>query len=71
MQLNLGVIEKKTLGALLILADEKSLVEATQKEIADQMNYKSGGGGISFALKILERDNFIVRTGSHSYRILV
>ncbi|RJE47703.1 MULTISPECIES: hypothetical protein [unclassified Dehalobacter] len=67
----MGVIERKVLGALLILSDENKNVEATKTKIADTMGYKEPGGAISFALQILERDNWLVKTGIRSYKLLV
>jgi DNA-binding MarR family transcriptional regulator len=68
---NLGVIEKKVLGALLILSDKDNTTKATHSDIAQAMGYKTDGGAITFALKILERDNFIVRTAKGTYKLLV
>lgn len=74
MQLdNLGVIERKVLGALLVLTDasNNNTVKATHQDIADLINYKTGGGALSFALKILERDNYIVSLDRSTYKILI
>jgi len=68
---NLGVIEKKVLGALLILSDKNNVTKATHSDIAQVMGYKTDGGAITFALKILERDNFIVRTAKSTYKLLI
>ena len=60
---NLGEVEKKVLGALMILADiENNKVKATMKDIADTIGYKVPGGAITYALRGLERDNFILRS---------
>ena len=68
---NLGTIEKKVLGALLILSDKDNVTKATHSDIAQVMGYKTDGGAITFALKILERDNFIVRTAKSTYKLLI
>ena len=74
MQLdNLGIIERKVLGALLIIADNGSnnTVKVSMNEIANLIGYKTSGGALSFAIKILERDNFLVCTGRSTYKLLV
>lgn len=74
MQLdNLGVIERKVLGAFLIMAEHTNgnIVKITTREIADCIGYKSGGGAISFAIKILERDNYLVRISRGKYKLLI
>ena len=72
MQLNnLGIIERKVLGSLLILENGNNESIAKNKDIADSMGYKQSGGDITFALKILERDNYIVRIAKNKYKILV
>lgn len=74
MQLdNLGVIERKVLGAFLIMAEHtnSNIVKITTTEIADCIGYKSGGGAISFAIKILERDNYLVRINRGKYKLLI
>lgn len=68
---NLGTVERKVLGALIILADEKKTINAPLKDLADVMGYKKTGGAMTFALKILERDNFIVRTNKSTYKLLI
>lgn len=68
---NLGVIEKKVLGALMIMADKDNIVKATTVLIAKTVGYKSPGGALTFALKILERDNFIIPIGKYTYKILI
>jgi hypothetical protein len=68
---NLGVIERKVLGALLIMAREDNTVKTTYSKIAQTIGYKNAGGALSFAIKILERDNFIVKLDNGSYKLLV
>lgn len=67
----LGTVERKVLGALLILADDNNVVTTTLRKIANQIGYKTSGGAISFALKILERDNFIIRNNTKQIKILI
>jgi len=68
---NLGVVERKVLGALLLLADENCIAKATKKEIADRMGYSQPGGTITYALRILQRDNYIVNPTARQYQILI
>jgi hypothetical protein len=72
MQLDsLGTVEKKVLGAMLILADDNHIVNATAVKLADVMGYKRSGGAITFAIRILEINNFIVTLSPRRYRILI
>lgn len=68
---NLGVVDKKVLGALIILSKEDNTVEATLKDIANVMGYKEVGGALTFAIRILERDNFIIKLGQGRYKLLI
>ncbi len=70
---NLGVVERKVLGALILLADETNTAKATMAEIADKIGYKVAGGAITYAIRGLERDNFLVRNPHqrHTYRLLI
>lgn len=67
----LNTVEKKVLGALLILADEDMNAKANNEEIARVMGYKRGGGAITFALRILEMNNFIMTINRGAYKILL
>ncbi len=71
--MDLGVVEKKVLGALMILAGGATEVVATSRHIADTMGYKSPGGAITFALRVLERDNYLARIPNvrSGYRLLI
>lgn len=72
MQLdNLGTIERKVLGAMLIMADDNHIINATLKEIATAIGYKSSGGALTFAIKILEHNNYIVKTAERQYKLLI
>lgn len=68
---NLGVVERKVLEALLILSGEDNTVKASMNKIAQTMGYKRPGGAITFAIRILERDNFLVKIGVGRYKLLV
>ena len=68
---NLGVVEKKVLGALMILADGSNVVKSTLTNIATTMGYKVSGGAITYALRVLERDNFIARMPQKTYKLLI
>lgn len=68
---NLGVVDRKVLGALLLLADENNVVHTTIAKIADMMGYAQPGGTISYALRILQRDNYIVVPQKQMYKILI
>lgn len=69
---NLGVVEKKVLGAMMILANEVNVVKATITDIAETMGYKTTGGAITYALRVLERDNFVARLPQkRTYKLLI
>lgn len=71
MSSEMGLVEKKVLGALLILADEDNVAKATFPEIAEKMGYKTFGGAISFAIRLLEINNYITKTDKSTYKILL
>lgn len=67
----LNKVEKKVLGALLILADEHNTVEASIAVIAKRMGYKRGGGIISYALQALEMKDYIIKQEPGKYLIIL
>ena len=67
----MGVIEKKILGALLILANDDMEVKATFRDIAKIIGYKEVGGAMTFAIKLLEINNYINVLGKGKYKVLV
>ena len=69
--MELGKIERKVLGAMLTMCDEEGKVKATYSDLANQMGYKKPGGVITFAIKILENENFITRQSKQTYRVLI
>lgn len=69
--MELRVIEKKVLGALLILSNEVLEVKTSNAEIARTMGYKASGGAITFALDALEMKNYINLEGKGHYKVLI
>lgn len=67
---NLKQVERKVLGALLLLCDDNMFVKATHKDIAEAMGYKSVGGAISFAIQALDMKNFI-SSDKGQYKVLI
>lgn len=67
---NLRQVERKVLGALLLLCDDNMFVEATHQEIAEAMGYKSQGGAITFAIQALDMKNFI-SSDKGQYKVLL
>lgn len=57
---NLGEVERKLLGALLMMADSNGLVNAFMYEVANKMGYKTSGGQVTMALKSLEMKDYVV-----------
>ena len=68
---DMGVIERKVIGAMLIMTDENNIAKVTLQDVADLIGYKKSGGALSFAIKILERDNYLVKIASQTYKILI
>lgn len=68
---NLGTVEKKVLGALLMLANDNMEVETTLKEIAQKMGYKRTGGAITYAMQALEMKNYLVTSEQGKYKLLL
>lgn len=67
----LGTVEKKVLGALLILSDHHNVVNSNTSQIAKTMGYKRSGGAISFALKSLEHNNHITYLSDSEIKVLL
>jgi hypothetical protein len=69
----MSIIERKVLGALILLSDEEGNVShTTTTEIARKMGYKQAGGVISMALKSLEYNNRIsVNYESRGMKVVV
>lgn len=70
-KMKLNKIERKVLGALLTMSNDEGLVEATLAEIAKAMGYKKSGGALSFAIRILESENYISKKDKRIYRVLL
>lgn len=66
-----GVVDKKVLFALMDLADEDNIVKATLEEIANHIGYKSPGGAITWAIRLLNNKNKIKKIGKSTYKVLV
>ena len=74
----LGVIERKMLGALMILVDDNGIVDASNIEIANTMGYAKAGGALTLAAKVLESENYIIvlnreapKREGRKYKILI
>jgi hypothetical protein len=72
----MSIIERKVLGALILLSNAEGLVPVvTTTVIARKMGYKQAGGVITMALKSLEFQNRISVTygvkGRTSMKVLV
>lgn len=68
---NMGLVEKKVFGALLVLSDSNHIVRASKEKIARAMGYKRSGGAITFALKNLELTNHIVKIEEGKYKVFL
>lgn len=67
----MDTIERKVMGAMLIMTDENNIAKVTLQDVANLIGYKKTGGALSFAIKILERDNYLVKIASQTYKILI
>ena len=68
---NLRTVEKKVLGAMLILADDDMNVKTSMKQLAETMGYKKAGGALTFAIEALEMKNYIATIGKGQYKVLL
>lgn len=68
---NLRTIERKVLGALLVLADNEMNVIAKHNDIVGVMGYKKTGGIVTYALQSLEMKNYIQINDKGNYTVLI
>jgi hypothetical protein len=68
---NLRTIEKKALGALLILSNDSLIVKESITTIATVMGYKVAGGAITTAIHSLVMKNFLTIIDKGVYQILL
>ena len=71
MSTDMGVVDKKVLGALLLLADDNMVVKTTMTKIANVMGYKATGGTVTYSLKLLEINNYISKLYKGTYKVLI
>jgi hypothetical protein len=73
----LSIVERKVLGALMMMANDQGIVQTKLGDIAHLIGYKQGGGIITYAIKFLEMSNYIVinqkgtTTKKAEYKVLV
>lgn len=63
--------ERRLLGALLLLADNDLIVNVTKKELSNAMGYKTTGGQINLAIKLLDIKNYITQQNENQIKILI
>lgn len=68
--IHLGVVERKVLGALLLMSGNDMTVKAKLIEIAHKMGYKDVGGVITYAIRSLDIKNYI-STDNGKYTVLI
>lgn len=68
---DLSLVERKVLGALLIRVNEDMEVNIRMSEIARIIGYKTVGGALSNAIKILEMKNYLVPLEKGGYKVLL
>lgn len=59
MSNHLSTIERKMLGALMLIMNEEYKVHTSMIDLARMMGYKATGGALTFALQALEMKNHI------------
>lgn len=64
-------VERKVLGALLILADDDMSIKTPLREVARVMGYKEVGGVITYAIQTLALKRFIQINNKGDYTVLV
>lgn len=69
--MQIGVIERKVLGALLTMSDDNGIVSTNLANLASRMGYKKSGGALTFAIKILENENYISKQDKQVYKVLI
>lgn len=67
----LGVMEKKVLGALIVLSDKDNMVTATLENVANIIGYKKAGGTLTYAMRSLEKDGIIVMVSPRTYELQI
>jgi hypothetical protein len=67
---HLSVVERKVLGALLLMSDNDMTVKAKMVEIAHMMGYKDVGGVLTYAIRSLDMKNYIT-TERGKYTVLL
>lgn len=68
---DMTIIERRLLGALIMLADENGVVNASIEHISKTIGYKKSGGYITLALRLLEVQGYIQRIDRATIRVLV
>jgi len=63
--------ERKLYGTMLKLANDDGYVNLNTSQLAKEAGYKASGGLLTYALDILERDNYIAKISSNEWRVFV
>ena len=64
--------ERRLYGALLQLADDDGYVKGYNlSDLAKKAGYKANGGLLTYAMEILQRDNFVAKISDKDWRIFV
>jgi hypothetical protein len=56
---------------MLKLANDDGYVNLNTSQLAKEAGYKASGGLLTYALDILERDNYIAKISSNEWRVFV
>lgn len=67
---HLSVVERKVLGAFLLMSGNDMTVTAKLIEIAKMMGYKDVGGVITYAIRSLDMKNYI-SSENGKYTVLI
>lgn len=67
----LGIVEQRLLGSMLLLASPEGIVVADNGQLARKMGYKTSGGSVTYAIKMLEINNYITKLNKGEYKVLI
>ena len=71
MNKEMGLIELRVLMAMRYMSNHNKIVKTNLKDLANTMGYKSSGGALTLAIKILENKGYIKKIEEKTYKILI
>lgn len=71
MNKEIGLIELRVLMAMRYMSNHNKIIKINHKDLANTMGYKSPGGALTLAIKILENKGYIKKIEEKTYKILI